>query len=652
MNKVQKLYLVCKEIGIPQMAEYAGYLLTKKSGWLEKLTPVGGYPLDFDLQELSPDIPTAIPSQKITYEKTEQHQILQKAEEILNGFYYPFGGNQKPLSFFQMQKPLTHWTHYADVVDSVDIKWIWEPARFSFAFDLARAYLIQPDERYVKHFWEKFYEFEQNNPVNSGPNWVSAQEAAMRILTWTMVYPVFKDSPETTLENKQRLLVSIWQHAARIPPTLAYARSQNNNHLLSEALGLIIAGTIFSNRSPRARQWLKLGLQEFSQGLIKQIEPDGTYSQHSANYHRLMLQLSLVFYAYAKHLNEPISEIVKTRLAAATRWMNAQLDPTSGRLPNLGHNDGTLLLPMGCAEFRDYRPTAQAASLAFLGEPCLPSGKWDELCAWLGLDYEQNQNNNTKSESPTIHKISIGNKWASLRGVHFHGRPAHADQLHLEIWWDGMNIAQDAGTYTYNDPTPWQNPFGSTLNHNTLSVDEKDQMQKAGKFLWLDQAQAEWLPTGKPNILSARHDGYRRIGVSHQRMVEFQSANHMQVTDTLRLSGGLQHHKITIHWLLPDWHWKQREHALVIDTENRQIEIKTSAVQMIRNTPQLPDDLSIIRGGKNLQGLRSNSLLGWTSETYGVKKPALSYSITYTTNTDLLILTDWIFTDDLAGRKV
>ena len=33
------------------------------------------------------------------------------------------------------------------------------------------------------------------------------------------------------------------------------------------------------------------------------------------------------------------------------------------------------------------------------------------------------------------------------------------DQLHLDLWWRGLNIAQDAGTYLYNADPPWDNPL-------------------------------------------------------------------------------------------------------------------------------------------------------------------------------------------------
>lgn len=643
MNKLQKLYFLCKEIGIPQLTEYAVYQMAKKSGIVARNTPIGGQNPDFDLNDFKLTMPiTAIERHTLAALKMDQSRLLNNAEEILNGFYHPFGGEKQPLSLTLKSVPAEHWTAYTDLVDGQDIKWIWEPARFSWAFDLARAFLIKADDRYVRFFWTKFYEFEECNPVNYGPNWVSAQEAAMRILTWTTVFQVFKDSPATTPENVQKLAAALWQHAARIPPTLAYARSQNNNHLLSEALGLVVAGAIFYEKSTIAKKWLRIGFKEFHHGLLSQIEPDGTYSQHSANYHRLMLQLSLIYFGYAKIYIETIPPEISKRLAAATRWLTAQLDPKSGRLPNLGHNDGTLLLPMGCEDYRDYRPTAQAASLAFLGETCLPPGQWDELSVWLGLPVQKGQGNlESASSSAAIHKLSCENYWVTLRGVQFHGRPAHADQLHLDFWWDGINIAQDAGTFSYNDPFPWQNPFTSSQVHNTISIDGKDQMQQAGKFLWLDHAQAKWLPAQETGSLCASHDGYRKIGVIHQRTVYLTNDLQLQVADHLRLKQRSQKHTVLLHWLLPDWEWKLDHQTLFLDHLDHRVQVNLSAKQIASNTELNADDLTIIRGGETQFGKRSHPLLGWVSDTYGLKQPALSLSASWQTDTDLVITTNW-----------
>ncbi|HCS38204.1 MAG TPA: hypothetical protein DIW44_01300 [Anaerolineaceae bacterium] len=644
MNKLQKFWYSCKEIGIPQMADYAGYLVQKKSGRLIRKTPLAGFPLDFNPQEIEIKVPfdPFNPKLQKLLEK-DRTRIIQSAEELLSGWYHPFGGKKALLTFATGIEPSLHWTSVGDLVNGRDIKWLWEPARFTWVFDLAKAWLITKDDRYPSFFWHKFSEFIQLNQVNSAPNYTSAQEAAMRMIAWLMAYQVFKESPATTADHSAQLVTAFWQHASRIPPTLGYARSQNNNHLLSEALGLVIAGSLFSGKSSLGRDWLKLGVKEFNQAILRQIDKDGTYSQHSANYHRLMLHLSLVYYGYAKRNEIEIPLEVKDRLAAATFWLAAQLDPLSGRLPNLGHNDGSLLLPMGTGDFRDYRPTLQAASVAFTGQNCLPSGPWDELSIWLGQPETEKVLKIQSLTSPAVHVISVSNKRASLRGVTFHGRPAHADQLHLDLWWDGLNITQDAGTYAYNDAPPWQNPFSSTLVHNTISIDGFDQMEKVSKFLWLRQAQAKWHTAPSKDILFASHNGYRRMGMIHQRIVTFVNANQLEVIDQVHFIRKTDAKHVTLHWLLIDWQWNLEENLFTLHSDDRKIKISFNNTSSNYGSAISPMDVSLIRAGDTLVGKRIAPILGWVSDTYGEKQPTLSLSLEYQTNNDLQIVTRFEF---------
>lgn len=652
MNKLQKLWYSCKEIGIPQLVDYAGYVIQKKSGQLVRKTLLGGFPLDFDPQKIDLKSPFDPFNPKLLelIEK-DRVRVLHAADEVLSGFYHPFGGEKAPLTFATGVDPSIHWSLVGDQINGRDIKWLWEPARFSWVYDLAKAWLITKDDRYPTYFWQKFSEFIQLNPVNSAPNWSSAQEAAMRMIAWLMAYQVFKPSPATSADQISQLVKAIWQHAARIPATLGYARSQNNNHLLSEALGLVISGSLFSGTSSLARNWLKLGVKTFNQAILKQIEKDGTYSQHSANYHRLMLHLALIYHGYTKKIGIDIPIEVKDRLDAAVSWMAAQLDPFSGRLPNLGHNDGSLLLPLGSAEYRDYRPTLQAASLAFSGQPFLPSGQWDELALWLGLPVSPQVQYTLSPTSTAVHTLHSENKTASLRGVAFHGRPAHSDQLHLDLWWQGLNIAQDAGTFAYNDAPPWQNPFSSTLVHNTISIDGQDQMLKASKFLWLRQAQAKWQTAPSNDILMASHDGYRRMGVIHQRIVTFVNPNQLEVIDQIHFIRKTDAKHITLHWLLADWHWQLDGNLFTLNSDERKIKISFNATALNDGASTSPLDVSLIRAGETLAGNRHEPLLGWASDTYGEKHPALSLSIQTRTNNDLQIVTRFEFSTIVSAAQ-
>ncbi len=640
MNPIQKSSLLVKELGLPQLAEYLLYKGSLKFGIVASQTPSKGWAPDFNPSAINLSLPwlACSPNEKTVPDR----KILLAGNEILAGNYRPFGGDAQPLRFIRPQKPLLHWTAYGDTVEGVDIKWVWEPARFAWAFDLAEYYLSTHDEKAPEFFWLKFSEFVAENPANLGPNWVSAQESALRIITWLMVYQVFKDAEVTTPQRTQQLTLTLWQHAMRIPPTLAYARSQHNNHHLSETLGLLLAGVVFQDISKRAKGWNDLGLREFEQGLCSQIEPDGTYSQHSANYHRLMLHLALIFHAYAQFSDRVVPIKVRERLAAATRWVGAQLDPVTGRLPNLGHNDGSLLLPLGVAEFRDYRPTLQAASRAFLGSPCLPPGPWDRLSEWLESK-KTAESRVDNSTSPAVHKMEIDGVRACLRGVRFHGRPAHADQLHLDLWWDGQNIAQDPGTFAYNATPPWNNPLDATRAHNTLTIDDRDQMTKTGKFLWLGQAQADWETSSSATRLIASHNGYQGLGIKHHRSVEFLTTNHLQVIDNALLNQNRKSHLVTLHWLLPNWHWKLSNNTLLLKHENRNLELSVAASDLKTGEFLQPLDMSCIVGGETLTGTCSDPVLGWVADTYGQKHPALSISLKFQIIDSIQIKSDWRF---------
>ena len=118
--------------------------------------------------------------------------------------------------------------------------------------------------------------------------------------------------------------------------------------------------------------------------LQNQISTYGEYIQHSSNYHRLMLQSVLWVDAILRGRGERWPRATLEALMRASHWLFSMIDPESGRAPNLGANDGTLILPLASAAFDDFRPTVQAAARAYL-RTSLPSGSWDELSLWLAL---------------------------------------------------------------------------------------------------------------------------------------------------------------------------------------------------------------------------------------------------------------------------
>ena len=680
MSRLLLTFKAVRQLGPVPSAYYAWYQLGLRSGYLkwktnQKQTQLSTYKAPDDLRSLL-DLPDAERLSAILGDERIA-QVIAEADEIVNGKVRLFGSEPVPL---QLVNPghLVHWTQYetgvagtgdkegesseVGVDDHFDVKFIWEPARFGWACTLARAYLLSGDDRYPAAFWSYLETFLDANPPNYGPHWVSAQEVALRIITLTFTAQVFNDSQESTPERKSRLALSVAEHAARIPPTISYARAQNNNHLLSEAAGLYTAGAALPDH-PESRRWRDLGWRWFNDGLADQIAGDGTYVQHSTNYQRLALQLALWMRAVALKRGRVLPKKSRQRLGVATRWLLEMCDRESGRVPNLGPNDGSYILPLTVCPFDDYRPVTQAAAKAFLGEYPFDSGAWDETSHWFGINGDEKLDDGTHSvlnsqlpalldATPHILQSPGGSSWVYLRAAKFTSRPGHADQLHLDLWWRGLNLALDPGTYLYNAPPPWDNSLSRTSVHNTLTVNGLDQMTHAGRFLYLDWAQGQVIDgrrdqTGAWRSLVARHDGYQGIGIIHQRTVTTQDERNWLVEDAVlpadeKGNPETAQYDVRVHWLLPDWNWEIDDTTIRVHSPYGWVTVNTD-VQDAGEKKRHPV-LQLVRAGEPIHGSGDIShTLGWYSPTYGAKEPALSLGVSVRSELPLSVTTQWIF---------
>jgi hypothetical protein len=261
------------------------------------------------------------------------------------------------------------------------------------------------------------------------------------------------------------------------------------------------------------------------------------------------------------------------------------------------------------------------------------------------------------SQPPHILQNRVNNSWASLRVARFHSRPAHADQLHLDLWWRGLNLAQDAGTFLYNAHPPWDNSLTSSLVHNTIVIDDQEFMLRAGRFLYLDWAEAEIVASetasdGSLKNLTAQHNGYRKLDLLHRRKVIIGEDGRWEVIDRLDGSPGSVH-TARLHWLLPDWEYK------IDDTDITRFGIRiqspfgwVSLVSRLSSSPEIAQstrklEIKLARAGELLYGSGHVSpIMGWLSPTYGEKIPALSCIIEVSQSLPIELRSEWILPDE------
>lgn len=629
-----RLVLVFKaffQLGWRKSLLFGFYQLLLKVGIYKFLTPINQ---KSTLTDTTLHIPFDLPDKEEMLELLEREgleNITDWANELVNGEIHPFGWDKHPLDL-NPGTSLKHWTqHKGSQHNGQDIKFTWEPARFGWATMLSRAYFLTGDEKYTEAFWRYFEEFQVSNPINQGPNWASAQEVGLRLMHWVFCYAVFQHSPQTSEVHKTALAHAIAEHAQRIPPTLLYARAQNNNHLLSEAAALYTASLALPQHL-HAKRWRTLGWRWFNWGMQNQIAENGAYMQHSTTYHRLMLQLALWMNLLVDTQPESFPSATQSKLAAATEWLAALQDSNNGQVPNLGPNDGAYIFPLTSAPFENYNPTLQAALAIFAGHTPQTS---NELSLWFDQNkgrFSANPVQQRNTEQTTI-KYPQLEAWAYLRTPAFNDRPGHADLLHLDLWWRGMNITLDPGTYLYNADPPWDNALQGSDVHNTVMVNGAHQMTKAGRFLWLDWPKTNILEQTETSI-TAQHNGYKKFGITHRRTVKVEDYQWV-VKDTLTGKKNNQQATARLQWLLPDSEYTLKDKTLTLVTLDGSITLEIQA--------DVPAALTLARAGKLLHGkVTVEPHRGWYSSTYAHKTPALSLAVE--THAPLPIILTTIFT--------
>lgn len=169
-----------------------------------------------------------------------------------------------------------------------DIKFVWEPSRFSVVYLLVRAYAANFDERYAEGFWSLIEDWAAKNPPNTGVNWVSGQEAALRVMAWCFGLYGVLNADVSRAERIFKLLRMTEAHGERIAGFIEYALSQRNNHGISEGVGLFTIGILFPQLR-RASEWTETGQRLIVAQLCEQVYEDGSYIQHSFDYQRVLI---------------------------------------------------------------------------------------------------------------------------------------------------------------------------------------------------------------------------------------------------------------------------------------------------------------------------------------------------------------------------
>ena len=422
-----------------------------------------------------------------------------------------------------------HWVDTPDFdAEKGDIKYVWEKSRFSYLYSIIR---------YDKHFdvdqsafvFTQICDWIDKNPLNCGPNYVCSQETSLRVLNWTFALYYYKNSNNLTEEVFQKIINSIYWQIKHVKSNINFSRiAVRNNHAITETMMLFLGG-IFFPFFPEADTWFKVGKKYFQQEVLYQVYPDGSYIQYSFNYQRVVTQLFTWALNITAKNNVQIDNQVLNRISNCLNFLYQLQDSHTGHLPNYGANDGALFFPLNSCEYRDFKPQLNALSFYASGKSVYEGNEVNEDIFWYygKTEFSSVELVRTSSEFPETGYYTLRdvNSFAFIRCGNHKDRPSHADNLHLDIWDDGVNILRDAGSYKYNSTPEDVKYFMGTASHNAVQLGDYDQMQKGGRFIWYNWSSANYARVEDEDdwqIFEGEISAYKHLNknIKHKRIVK------------------------------------------------------------------------------------------------------------------------------------
>jgi hypothetical protein len=480
-------------------------------------------------------------------------RLIATADEIMDGYAEFFGVVRDDLV-----NP--DWSHdpktgrrapdgyafdipYRDEEIVGDIKQIWEPSRHQHLTVLAAAYALTGENSYADRVADQLKSWWSANPPLRGVHWVSGIELGIRLLSWVWVRRLLDAWPGAPglFEENPEARGQIWHHQ-RWLATFPSRGSSANNHVIAEAAGQLAASCAFG-WFPESPSWRDRALRSLDEHLVRNTFDSGLNRELATEYHGLVLELGLAAALEAEAAGVEAGASTWSVLLRMTDALASIVD-TELRPPRQGDADdghGLIVDGAGTDRWVSLLATGEVLFGRLRWWPAAPAGdvRTPLLTALahgtrVSLDRPRRRPAQFPDAGLTI--LRAGEIWCRCDGGP-HGflsiaAHAHADALSVEVRHGGVDILADPGTYCYHGEPAWRSYFRSTLGHNTLELDERDQSTSGGPFLWTQHAQTKVVFAHTPETGTARwcaeHNGYRPA--FHRRSVELND-NEVKIFD-------------------------------------------------------------------------------------------------------------------------
>ncbi len=337
----------------------------------------------------------------------------------------------------------------------------------------------------------------EQNPVYRGTAW-EPYPTSLRIVNWLRFLTQNRAAMEShPPQATRRILASLFEQAAILERNLEFHLL--GNHLIKNAKALLFAGALLE--CAKANSWFRRGGELLASQVKEQILADGGHFERSPMYHAIVLEdfLDILDLLDAAQLDPPWAKSLREKIA-----------PMADFLAGMSHADGEIAL------FNDSVQGEAAPAAALLKRAEARTGRKATLpcplCAFPSSGYF------VLSDSAGSDRMILD---CGPLGPDYQPGHGHCDLLSYELSLAGRRVVTDSGVFGY-EADDFRQYARSTLAHNTVSVDSREQSEMWASFRVGRRARplrVQLQRRGDLFHLSGAHDGFESIGVTHCRHV-------------------------------------------------------------------------------------------------------------------------------------
>jgi len=480
-----------------------------------------------------------------TAETTDDVDMIHAANLICNNHFGFFGSGPIALGpnidwhydFINKKEcPREHVSKisYAYTYEGKDIKVPWELSRFQFITTLARAYKITKIEKYSEKTAELILDWIEKNPVGYGINWRCPMDLGIQLCNWLIGLYLFEESPAwKDKEFREKLFTSFAEHGYYIEENLEYGPGWNSNHFLGDISGLLFLGALVPEFKEASR-WKKLAHQAFEKEMLTQVYEDGADFEGSIPYHRLVTEFFGFAALLCREQEIPLSQTYMKRLEKMFEFTWFYTKP-NGFAPQIGDaDDGRLFI---LDNYFDWNRQSHT-HLFQVGSVLFPSNNKFAQESQPALKQSQSR----AFHDTGIYVMRAKNLYcivdAGPNGQNGNGGHGHNDTLSFELSIGSTDFIVDPGTYLYTSNPAERNHFRSTQMHNTVFIDNQEinRFRDDTLFGLIEDSKPtlnRWDSDSNEDYLDVVHNGYEKVGVSHQRVFELdKNKEQLEITDS------------------------------------------------------------------------------------------------------------------------